>query len=72
MADLLVPTAAGVGNVQVPNKGWFIFGGEGKTITRSLKLKNPSNGPLLTTDIFPITSNISNFITFLLYITWFA
>ena len=38
MSGLLIATASGSANVYVPNQGWFIFGGDGNTLTRSQKL----------------------------------
>jgi hypothetical protein len=32
--DLVQPTSSGSANVQVPNSGWFIFGGDGNEKTK--------------------------------------
>ena len=40
-AGLVVGAAAGTSSVQVPNQGWFIFGGDGNTLTRSQRLQQP-------------------------------
>ena len=42
-SNLLVGTAAGAANVLVPGRGWFLFGGEGNSITRSQMLTSPSS-----------------------------
>ena len=52
ISDLLVATASGSANVQVPNKGWFIFGGEGNSLIRSQKLNHPSSKWELGPDLF--------------------
>lgn len=41
--ELLVGAAAGASSVLVPNKGWFIFGGDGNSLTRSQKLQHPDS-----------------------------
>ena len=41
-SPLLAPTAAGVASVQIPGKGWIIFGGEGGTLPGSQLLRNIS------------------------------
>lgn len=52
IAHLLAATAAGSASVQVPNKGWFIFGGEGSSLTRSQKLNHPKSQWELGPDLF--------------------
>lgn len=52
ISDLLSATASGSASVQVPNMGWFIFGGEGSSLTRSQKLNHPSSQWELGPDLF--------------------
>ena len=52
IANLMVATAAGAASVQVPDKGWFIFGGEGNSLTRSQKLNHPTGQWELGPDLF--------------------
>ena len=42
-SELVVPAAAGVSTVVVPNRGWFIFGGDGNTSPRSQRLPSPDS-----------------------------
>ena len=41
-SNLLAGAAAGSANVLVPGRGWFLFGSEGNSITRSQVLANPT------------------------------
>ncbi len=52
MSDMLVATASGSASVVVPKKGWFIFGGEGNSLTRSQKLNHHDSQWELGPDLY--------------------
>jgi hypothetical protein len=52
MSDMLVATASGSASVVVPKKGWFVFGGEGNSLTRSQKLNHHDSQWELGPDLF--------------------